>query len=109
VRRGCKLSGHVIAEKLRKARLEAKITQVELSNRTSIQVRQIRQVESGGRGVSIDTLLEMAYAIGVEPGDLLPTRDEIPKIMSYVSNPDLATTCSASVPEPVVMTCSGAP
>lgn len=58
-------------ENLTRCRRHAKISQEELGIRASLHRTQIGVLERGGRLPRIDTLIKLAGALGVSPGDLL--------------------------------------
>jgi transcriptional regulator with XRE-family HTH domain len=72
-------SGHVphavsglVGRKVLGRRVELGLSQVALSERTGLQPTAITKIETGQRLVSVDDLVVLADALGVDPPDLLP-------------------------------------
>jgi transcriptional regulator with XRE-family HTH domain len=59
------------AENLARHRQERGLSQEELAARADIHRTQISLIEGGKRMPRLDTLVKLAGALGVEPGDLL--------------------------------------
>ncbi len=59
------------AENLARHRQECGLSQEELAARADIHRTQISLIESGKRMPRLDTLVKLAGALGIEPGDLL--------------------------------------
>jgi transcriptional regulator with XRE-family HTH domain len=62
-----------VAERIKKARKAAGVTQKELGKRMGVSDASIAQYESGERNPKYDTLQRIADALGVKVGDLLPS------------------------------------
>ncbi|HEX5762098.1 MAG TPA: helix-turn-helix transcriptional regulator [Solirubrobacterales bacterium] len=58
-------------ENLKRCRRRAELSQEELAIRASLHRTQIGLLERGSRQPRIDTLVKLAGALGIEPGDLL--------------------------------------
>lgn len=58
-------------ELLRKARLEAGLSQYQLADRMGTRHYQISRLENGHRRPSLNRVMQLAEAIGCEPGALL--------------------------------------
>ena len=58
-------------ENLRRCRRRAKISQEELGLRASLHRTEIGMLEQGTRLARIDTLVKLAGALSVSPGDLI--------------------------------------
>lgn len=55
----------MLARRIRAIRLGAELTQDELAERSGLDVRVIRYLESGSRDVGVSTLWPLAEALGV--------------------------------------------
>jgi transcriptional regulator with XRE-family HTH domain len=60
-----------IGKRVRAARIELDLTQAELAGRLELEEPTVRSIEAGRRGVSIESLLRLADALRVTPGELL--------------------------------------
>jgi transcriptional regulator with XRE-family HTH domain len=60
-----------VGERMKEARRKYTMTHDELAARTGIDSSNIRSYESGRAMPSIHTLMRIALALGVQPGDLL--------------------------------------
>jgi transcriptional regulator with XRE-family HTH domain len=60
-----------IGKRVRAARLQLDLTQAELAGRLELEEPTVRSIEAGRRGVSIESLLRLADALRVTPGELL--------------------------------------
>lgn len=54
-------------QKLRAARLAAKLSQRQVAEAAGVHQSWITQIETGRRPASLDTILQLARAIGVDP------------------------------------------
>ncbi len=54
---------NIVAEKLRKARKAAGLTQKELGNLMGVTRQAITRIESGNQGLTVETLLTVAQAL----------------------------------------------
>jgi len=70
--------GHHFGENLRRARRRAGISQEELGMRSSLHRTEIGLLERGERVPRIDTLIKVAAALTIPPGDLLAGIDWTP-------------------------------
>jgi transcriptional regulator with XRE-family HTH domain len=61
-----------IGFRLKRARHEAKISQMEVARRAGIDVAVVSRLERGLHSPTINTLGKMARAVGVPIGKLLP-------------------------------------
>jgi len=57
----------IIAENIRKERKRLKITQAELAERADVSIDTIKSVENGRRAMSLDTYLNIVYALESSP------------------------------------------
>ena len=64
-----------IGRKLLRARQEAGLRQTQLAKKAGTTHSTVFMVENGRQNVSVKTLCAMAYALGVQPCDLLPGED----------------------------------
>lgn len=58
-------------ERIRKLRREHHLTQEQLAAMLNISVEHLRKIELGKRGISIDLLLDLSYALEVSSDFLL--------------------------------------
>jgi transcriptional regulator with XRE-family HTH domain len=58
-------------ENLRRARRLAGLSQDELGQRASLNRTEISKLEHGGRAPRLETIVKLAGALEVDPGDLL--------------------------------------
>lgn len=63
----------LFAARLRELRMSRGFTQAELARRASITAAYVWRLESGTAAPGIDLLARLATALGVTPGELLPT------------------------------------
>jgi transcriptional regulator with XRE-family HTH domain len=70
--------GHHFGENLRRARRRAGISQEELGMRSSLHRTEIGLLERGERVPRIDTLIKVASALSIPPGELLEGIDWTP-------------------------------
>ena len=61
----------VLARNVRRLRLAAELTQQQLAGRVGIRFESISQIELAKTNCTIDNLQRLAWALGVEPSDLL--------------------------------------
>jgi len=61
----------IFPERLKKARKASQLTQRELANLTKMDQGHISRLESGGKGVSMEHLQEIARALGVTVSHLI--------------------------------------
>jgi transcriptional regulator with XRE-family HTH domain len=74
--------GHHFGENLRRARRRVGISQEELGMRSSLHRTEIGLLERGARVPRIDTLIKVAAALSISPGDLLVGIDWTPGSMT---------------------------
>lgn len=74
--------GHHFGENLRRARGRAGISQEELGLRSSLHRTEIGLLERGERVPRIDTLIKVASALSIPPGELLVGIDWTPGSMT---------------------------
>jgi len=68
---------HVLGAHLRNARTRRRLTQEALAERVGIHPSYLGSIERGRRNVPLDTLCRLAWALRVEPHDLLrPLHDK---------------------------------
>lgn len=60
-----------LIEMLRKARLEAGVTQIELAQRLGKPQSFVSKVETGERRVDVIDFLAIAHALGLDPAELI--------------------------------------
>ncbi len=70
--------GRHFGENLRRARRRAGISQEELGMRSSLHRTEIGLLERGARVPRIDTLIKVASALSIPPGELLEGIDWTP-------------------------------
>jgi transcriptional regulator with XRE-family HTH domain len=58
-------------ENLRRVRRLARLSQDELGQRASLHRTEISKLEHGGRAPRLETIVKLAGALEVDPGDLL--------------------------------------
>ena len=61
----------LIGERIRQLRLRAGISQEQLANDADISRSYIAEVETGNRNISVVLICEIAFALSVEPYQLL--------------------------------------
>lgn len=63
----------IIASKIKKKRIESNITQAELAERSNYSHEFIRRIEApnGKKYFSINTLVKLARALGVQPEEFM--------------------------------------
>jgi len=61
----------ILGENLRAARLKLGITQEEVANRSGVQMAEVSRIESGKRDPQVSTVLRLAKAVEIPPGQLL--------------------------------------
>ena len=75
---------------LRKARVEAELTQRELAQRVGLARTSITNIERGTQPVSLYHLYLLSSAVGVQPDDLLPDeRAELAELLPAGTLDDL--------------------
>ncbi len=90
-----------LADGLRRLRTSRSLTQTEIASLADVSPSAISQVESGQRGLNLDTLLTLSQALNVsidemigyhpDPGYILARRDRIPArrgVIPLLDNPD---------------------
>ncbi|HET7445324.1 MAG TPA: helix-turn-helix transcriptional regulator [Solirubrobacterales bacterium] len=60
-----------LGENLRAVRDEKELTQEQVAQRSGVQAGEISRIERGQRDPQVSTLLKLAKALGVKPGQLL--------------------------------------
>jgi transcriptional regulator with XRE-family HTH domain len=66
-----------VGNKIREIRLSKNISQETLANGCDMDYSQVNRMELGKANFSISHLKRIALALGVDPGRLLPTLEEI--------------------------------
>ncbi len=61
-----------IGERIRDLRLREGMTQMQLAERIGITYQQVQKYEKGTSNISVERLYQIADALGVHPGSLLP-------------------------------------
>ncbi|MDX3064022.1 helix-turn-helix transcriptional regulator [Streptomyces sp. ND04-05B] len=64
-----------VGERLRRLRTEAGLSQLALAERGGLDHRTVSRCENGRRAVSVDILARLAYALGIQPWQLLHDAD----------------------------------
>ncbi|HEU4905084.1 MAG TPA: helix-turn-helix transcriptional regulator [Solirubrobacterales bacterium] len=72
-------------ENLRRCRRRAGVSQEELGSRSSLHRTEVGLLERGVRTPRIDTLIKLAYALEVDPGELLAGIDWMPEETEVVT------------------------
>ena len=65
-----------ILQRLKKAREEAKLSQLELSYRSGVSQNMITYIETGKSSPTLSTLLKLTEALNINPADLFSDTDE---------------------------------
>ncbi len=60
-----------LGKNLRAARLDLGLSQEEIAERSGVPQGEVSRIERGERDPRVSTLLQLAKAIGVSPGQLL--------------------------------------
>lgn len=60
-----------IAANVRRIRARLGLTQQDLEERTGFEIRFVQRLERGKVSMSVETLVRLAEALGVAPGELL--------------------------------------
>lgn len=69
-----------IGRRVREARTRLELTQAELAERLELEDATVRAIEAGRRGLSVESLLRMADALGMRPGEIVdPEVAPVPK------------------------------
>lgn len=66
-----------IGKNVQTLRKRLELTQVQLAERVGIEDATVRAIETGRRGVSIETLEALADALRVKPAELLASADRV--------------------------------
>lgn len=77
------LSGKTLGERLAKARIEAGLTQKQLSRKSGISDKTIRMCEKNSKRIRIETVIKLATPLNVSPKYLLGYGDEAHSIQNY--------------------------
>lgn len=67
-----------IATAIRNARLSLGLTQAELAHACGLHVQAVSRLESPGHTPSIATLITIATALDIPPGELLAAKENTP-------------------------------
>ncbi len=70
----------LVGQQIRKAREEHGLTQAQLATLVSLTRTSITNIEHGRQKLLLHTLYEIANALAVEPGTLLPPLTEFDKV-----------------------------
>jgi transcriptional regulator with XRE-family HTH domain len=73
----------MIGEEVRRRREETGLTGAQLAERAGLAPSAVSQIETGKRSPSSTSIIKLATALGVEPGDLFPL-DEPPLLSREV-------------------------
>lgn len=69
-----------IGQRVRKARTRLELTQADLAERLELEEATVRAIEAGRRGLSLDSLLRVADALGMRPGEIVdPDANPLPE------------------------------
>ena len=60
-----------LGENLRAARAKLGLTQEQVAERSGVQAGEVSRIESGKRDPQLSTILKLAKAVEVKPGQLL--------------------------------------
>ena len=60
-----------IGDKIKQARVRAEMTQYQLAESAGVSQPAISQIETGRHRLSLETLIKLAKALGIEPAELL--------------------------------------
>lgn len=71
----------LIGREVKRRRVEARMSQVALAERCFISGPSICVYEKGDTCPSLNSLCALAIALDCDPGDLLPTGDELRAVM----------------------------
>ncbi|MBA3577470.1 MAG: helix-turn-helix transcriptional regulator [Sphingomonas sp.] len=66
-----------LGERIRQERSARAMKQAELAARVGLSRTSITNVECGRQALSLHQLVEFAFALGVEPTDLMPAVNEV--------------------------------
>jgi transcriptional regulator with XRE-family HTH domain len=61
----------MLGQRIRSARLQAQITQMELAHLAGINVANYGKIERGVGNPNFETLVRLAHVLGVDAGDLI--------------------------------------
>jgi transcriptional regulator with XRE-family HTH domain len=61
-----------VIDKIREVRTRKSLSQMELSERADISQSFLAALESGKKQPSVETILKIAHALEINPGDLFP-------------------------------------
>jgi len=61
----------MFGKRVRQLREKRGLTQEELAAKAHLHLNSVSLIERGQRGISLDTILELARALGVKPDRLL--------------------------------------
>jgi transcriptional regulator with XRE-family HTH domain len=61
-----------VIDRIRETRLRRSMSQMELAERADISQSFLAALESGKKSPSVETVLKIAHALGINPGDLFP-------------------------------------
>jgi len=89
-------------ENLRRSRRHVGLSQEELGWRSSLHRTEVGLLERGERVPRIDTLIKLACALGVEPGELLAGIDWMPEETEVVTRRAAGFSVRPVGSEPVV-------
>ncbi|MFB7899915.1 helix-turn-helix domain-containing protein [Streptomyces xiamenensis] len=67
-----------VGQLIREARLHANLSQEELAEQADLDRKTINRIEGGVMSPRVDSLLDIADALGVSPRELLPERLDPP-------------------------------
>ena len=61
-----------VIDKIREVRTRKSLSQMELSEKANISQSFLAALESGKKQPSVETILKIAHALEINPGDLFP-------------------------------------
>lgn len=77
----------IVGNNISKFRHDRKLTQEKLAQAISLDRSSVSNIEQGRQKILLHNLYDIATALGVEPSDLLPKEDSLPKTNEGFSIP----------------------
>jgi transcriptional regulator with XRE-family HTH domain len=62
---------HALGQRVRRFRMDASLTQAELASRAELNPTEVSLIERGGRELRFGTILKLAVALEIQPGELM--------------------------------------
>ncbi|TDA70733.1 MAG: XRE family transcriptional regulator [Clostridia bacterium] len=66
----------LFGQRVRSLRLRMGVSQEELAFQSGLHRTYIGAIERGERNISLDSIVKLARALGVQPADLMPSLEE---------------------------------